>query len=302
MSSSGAGGTSAAPLPRDEVGLGRYLSAHPGKRATERYWLLYTPIWGSVTAVLMLGGFLERWGDLPCLIYGVALAAGAIAGPLLIRVPEERGEPLQRRAGFKMALAVTGLAFALNYSQTPFFWDVLHMHYGFNTRINIQNNPLFLYFVTVAYFATYSVLCCVAFRALRRFAERRSRLIAAAAYLLAPLAMAFLETALNANPFTKSLYCYDDKAFMLWFGTLIYGLALALALPMWMAIDEVPGKRVQAFSVVVFLFAAVYADVLVLDFVRYHVAPHFTTVVRGANGLRDFGTSCLQPPAPIGRS
>jgi hypothetical protein len=278
--------------------LRRYLAAHSGKRATERYWLLYTPIWGAITAVLMLGGFVERWGDLACMIYGVALAGGAVVGPLLIRVPEEQGEPIHRRAGFKMALSVIGLAFALNYSQTPFFWDVLHMHYGFGTKINIQNNPVFLYLVSVAYFATYAVLGCMTFRALKRFAEGRSPVIAAAAYVVAPMALAFLETALNANPFTKRLFCYDDLSFALWFGTLTYGMAFVFALPMWMAIDEVPGKRVRAFSVVIFLFAAVYADVLILDFFRYHVAPHFTTVVKGANGLRDFGTSCLQPIEP----
>ena len=275
-----------------------FLSTNPGKRATERYWLLYTPVWGLITAVVMLGGFAERWGDVECLVFGLALAAGALAGPLLQKVPEEAGVPLHRRAGFKMALSVTGLAFALNYSQTPFFWDVLHMHYGFGTRINIQNNPVFLYLVSIAYFATYAVLCCATFRALQSWAAGRSRLLAASAYVIAPLAMALLETGLNANPFMKSLFCYDDLTLMLWFGTLVYGVAFVLALPMWMAIDEVPGRRVRAFTVLVWLFAAVYADVLILDFARYHIAPHFTQVVTGANGLRDFGTSCLQPIQP----
>jgi cycloeucalenol cycloisomerase len=277
--------------------LSSLLAAHPGKRATERYWLWYTPVWGGLTAVLMLGGFVERWGDLGCMIYGIALALGALVGPLLIRVPEEAEAPLHRRAGFKMALSVAGLAFLLNYSQTPFFFDVLHMHFGFGTTINIQHNPVFLYFVTVAYFATYCVLCAMTFRAIRRFADGRSRLLGAAAYVIAPMAMAFLETVLNANPFTRSLFCYDDKWFALWFGTISYGMSFIFALPMWMAIDEVPATRVRARTVIVFLFAAVYADVLTLELIRHHVAPHFTTVVTGANGLRDFGTSCLQPIA-----
>ena len=64
----------------------------------ERYWLLYTPVWGAISAVVMIGGFVERWGDLGCMIYGIALAAGAIAVPLVLRVPEERDEPIHRRA------------------------------------------------------------------------------------------------------------------------------------------------------------------------------------------------------------
>jgi cycloeucalenol cycloisomerase len=267
--------------------LADLLSRHPGKRATERYWLLYTLVWGGITALLMLGGFVERWGDLACLGYGVALAVGAVAGPLAIRVPEERDLPLQRRAGFKLTLSVVGLAFALNYSQTPFFFDVLHMHFGFHTTLNIQHNPVFLYFLTVAYFSTYCVLCAMAFRALRRFSI--------AAYLIAPLAMAFLETALNANPFTRRLFCYDDMRFMLSFGTLSYGLAFIFALPMWMAIDETPGQSLRARSVLVMLGAALYADLFVLDLLRHYVAPHFTTVLTGANGLGDVGPSCLQP-------
>jgi len=75
-------------------------------------------------------------------------------------------------------------------------------------------------------------------------------------------------------------------------------LAFVLALPMWVAIDEHPGVRVTATSVVVMLGAVLYADLIALDLLRYNVAPHLTTVVEGAVGLRDFGTSCLVPPTP----
>ena len=279
------------------LGLDRFLSTHPGKRATERFWLYYTPVWGAMSAVVMLGGVATRWGDVECMIYGVALALGAIVGPLVLRAPEERALPLHQTAAFKMVLSVTGLAFGLNYSQTPFFWDVLHMHYGFGVELTIQNNPVFLYLVSVAYFSTYAVLCAMAFRALRAAFAGRSRVLEKSAYVVAPMAMALLETVLNANPFMKSLFCYDDMTFMLWFGTLAYGVAFVYALPMWMANDEAPGQSVSAGADVVFLFAALYADVLTLDVLRYHVAPHFTTVVEGANGLRDFGTSCLEPIA-----
>jgi hypothetical protein len=36
--------------------------------------------------------------------------------------------------------------------------------------------------------------------------------------------------------------------------------------------------------------------VVSFELLRHHVAPHVTTVVEGANGLRDFDTSCLQRP------
>jgi cycloeucalenol cycloisomerase len=267
------------------------LAEHPGKRAVERYWLMYTPVWGAISAVVMMGGFAERWGDLECMIYGVGLMLGAVVPPVLMRPPEERARPLLRTTSVKYGLSVTGLAFALNYSQTPYFYDVLHMHYGFRTELNIQNNPFFLYGVSVAYFSTYAVLCCVAYRFLRR--KLGTGPLGATAWFVAPMAMAFLETALNANPFIATLFCYDDIGLMLGFGTLSYGAAFVFALPMWMGIDERPGDDPSAAQVLVWLGAAMYADVLTLDLLRYHVAPLLTDVVPHANGLRDYAGSCL---------
>jgi hypothetical protein len=82
---------------------------------------------------------------------------------------------------------------------------------------------------------------------------------------------------------------------VLTFGTLSYGMAFVFALPMWMNIDERPGDNPTAATVMIWLGAAMYADVLALDLLRYHVAPHFTEVVPHANGLRDFAGSCLVP-------
>jgi amino acid transporter len=110
------------------------------------------------------------------------------------------------------------------------------------------------------------------------------------------LVVAALETALNANPFTRHLYCFDDMAFALWFGSLAYGLSFMFMLPVWIGIDEHPGERTPWFHALVFVLAAVYADSLALDVLRAHVAPHFTTVHEGATGLGDIATSCLAKP------
>ena len=202
-----------------------------------------------------------------------------------------------------MSLSVVGLSFGLNYTQTPYFFDVLHMHYGFRTTWNIQNNPVFLYFVTVAYFSTYATLCMMSFRVLRARAPRALRPLA---WVVAPMAMAFLETILNANPFIATLFCYDDLELMLGFGTLSYGVAFVFALPIWMRIDESvgaesPGEGVSPGpgTVLLWLGAALYADLLTLDLLRYHVAPLLTEVVPHANGLRDVATSCLEPISSI---
>jgi hypothetical protein len=265
---------------------------------TERYWLFYTPVWGAVMAIVMLSGAGDHWGDAPLITLAVVLAAGALFGPIALRPESEKGRPIHRTAAFKLGLSVTAFAFLLNYSQTPFFFDVLHMHYGFRTYVTIRNNPVALYILTIPYFATYAALCLVAYRFVRETLRRAPAFVRYAGVALTPFAVAFLETALNANPFTRRLFCYDDMALVLWFGTFAYGTAFCLALPVWLSIDERPGEDVSIFHVLAGVCAAMYVDSLLLDVYRYQLAPHVTTVVEGAVGLRDYGNSCLVPPAP----
>jgi cycloeucalenol cycloisomerase len=275
--------------PRE--GLDRFFAVHPGKRGVERYWLAYTPFWAGATGIVMLGGWAEQWNDVQCMAYGLLLFAGAWWGPLRIRADDEEDLVFWETAAFKSAASVTLLAFGLNYTQTPYFFDVLHMHYGWQTTWNIDRNPVFLYLMSVAYFGTYFSLCTMSFRWLRSLGMR------AAAWILAPLAMAFLETVLNANPFMSSLFCYDDLPLMLWFGTLSYGVAFIFVLPVWVSLDETRDRTLPLVWVVAATLGAMYADLITLDLLRYHVAPLVTTVVTDAPGLRDFGSGCLLPPS-----
>jgi cycloeucalenol cycloisomerase len=201
--------------------------------------------------------------------------------------------PLHDRAGFKLALSVVALSFMLNYTQTPFFFDVLHAHFGFRSTINIRNNPVFLYLMTIAYFSTYCVLLMMAHRATQRFLRAAPTAVRWLGVAVCCVAVACLESVLNANPFMQRLYCFDDVPFALWFGSLIYGVSFLCILPVWIRIDERPGDRMPCWHVLAFVAAAVYADSLALDVARYHVAPHFTVVQAGAVGLGDVETSCL---------
>lgn len=276
--------------------LDAVLSPNPAKRAIERYWLLYTLVWGGVCAVVMLGGFAERWGDVELMLFGLVLALGAVVGPFLVRSPEQRSVRFPNTTAFKMVLSVVLFAFGLNYTETPYFWEVLHMHYGFGATWTIDSNPIFLYFLTIAYFATYSVLLCITFRFVRTRLAGAPRWVRIPAYAIAPFGVAFFETLFNANPWTTRIFCYDDMGLMLWFGTLSYGIAFMFALPVWLNVDEEPGSSVGAFTVAVWVAAALYADMLTLDLLRHTVAPLVTTIREGARGLRDFGASCLGAP------
>lgn len=279
------------------------LSTDPGARTVERAWLAYTPVWGAITGAVMLGGFAERWGDGPLMTFGVVLALGALAAPW-IALPRSEPERTSARAhAASMSIATVVLALGMNYFQTPYFFDVLHMRYGFHARWTLEHNPLFLYLVTIPYFATYSVLACIAVR----FARARAPWLGGAVYAVVPFALALLETVLNANPFMTRLFCYDDLPLMLWFGTLSYGVSFVLALPVWMVLAE-PARETDAswtrhvrrpvVGPLLAMALVVALDTLVLSGARAWVAPHFTTVVQGATGGAG---GCLAPAAPEGR-
>lgn len=260
----------------------------------ERYWLSYTLVWGAVTAATMLSGIAEHWGDVELMILGVSLALGAVVPPLVRPHPEERRLPFAQRPAVKLAGSVVGFSFLMNYFCTPYFYEVLHMHFGFAASITIDENPVFLYFMTVAYFATYLVLVCAAYRWARaRLPERWGWLGGLSAF-----AVALLETVLNANPFMARLFCFDDMPFMLWFGTLSYGVCFCFTLPVWMRIDDAPDRSIAPGRVAVEVAAAMMAIVIAFELLRHLVAPHVTEVQPGARGLRDFDRpgSCLAAP------
>ncbi len=251
------------------------LSSNPARRAVERYWLAFTPVWGLAAAVVMVSGAAERWGDGPLLALGIAFAAGAMAPPLVRARALEPDRPWHERTATKLAASVTGLALLMNYFCTPYFFDVLHMHYGFRAAWAIDRNPIFLYLMTVAYFATYSVLVCAAYRL------ARGKTLSAVAGGGACLAVAGLETICNANPFTRRVFWFDDMPFMLWFGTLSYGSCFAWILPAWLAIDDEPGAPPRPLArVLVDLFAAMMAIAITFEALRRLVAPHLTAVTR----------------------
>jgi len=273
----------------------RFLSLNPGKRATERFYLVYTAVWGTLTAALMLSGAAVAWGDVPLMAWGVGLWLPVLVVPLLRRAPEDRQKPFHRLYGFKMHACLLLMA-AGGCTITFYFYEVLHMHYGFRTQWNLNNVPLFLYFLTVAYFATYSVLLFAGYRFLNSLLpERTPRPVRALMAVPVSLAVALLETLTHATPLMRHLFCYDDVPFMLWFGTPMYAVWFVVWLGLWFPIDERPGDETPLGTALLRTLLAFALIVAASEIARGWIAPSFTTVVIGAPGLRDYGDSCLLP-------
>lgn len=261
-----------------------------GKRAAQKLYLAYTPIWGAVCGVVMLGGLADRWGDGPLLALGFGLWIALVVAGFVLRAEEDRDRPLHRIYHAKLSLFVAVFAFLGNWFGTRYFYEVLDMHYGFHVTLYWNDVPVFLYPLTAVYFTTYAALWDLGVRA----AERR-RIPRPIAIAIASLALAFLETGLNANPWMKQSFCYGDLPFALTFGTLMYGSHFVLAGPLWNGIDETPGRETRLRAAGLAAFAAMMLA-LSADEVWARAASRFTTVVPGRVGIPGKqGPCCLSP-------
>lgn len=275
---------------------------HPGKAAAERWYLIFTPIWGAVAAIVMLGGAplvwrSAAWGDRAYMAFGAGLWIALLLGGALSAPASEKARPWWRRSHSKIQAWMLIFACLGNY-YSEYFYEILHMHYGFGTGWNLHSVPLFLYPLTAVYFTTYSTLLNIGARALRARIPARARRLRALAYLPLCFVVAGLETLLNANPWIHEVFCYDDLSFALGFGTLMYGLWFVVTAPLWAWIDERAEDDASLRQTIITALAGFMLVLCVNELVREWVAPRFTTVERGAVGLDDHAGSCLDEPRP----
>ena len=287
----------------------RGFSNNPTKTFVELSWLAYFVVWSSVLGFVMVGGFALEWGDAALMTLGVSLFIFTGLSPLFFHsvlacgvLPSRLLPPSLSKVKLAdlaqvtaaMMAGVTSLSFGLNWLMTPFFFDVLHMRYGFNVSIRIERNPVFLYFLTVPYFSFYSVLGCVGYRLATKRLNGRSGIAVAAPIAFA---LAFLETLLMANPLIDNVFCYDDLLLVLTFGSLCYGVGFLFSIWAWIrAVPEDPtmlssypfhgygafASRQMWVHAAASNAAAAVLTSIVLHYVKLYVAPLVTTVVENS--------------------
>jgi cycloeucalenol cycloisomerase len=214
----------------------KLLSDQPQLRAFERLVLLYSPLWIGAVAAVMLSGALAHWRDPEHLMFGVGLALPVLLPPFLPAALDlEREQPAERRYATRAVLYLAITTFVQMYLGSWLFFDRLGMQYHFHTSWEWNRSPVFLYPMTLAYFATYYVAMQVAVRALAVPAAgpRRWLLLALLSYVVA-----FCETAFMATPAMTEFFFYRDKSYMLLYGSFCYGTVFFATLPGFLALDQ----------------------------------------------------------------
>jgi cycloeucalenol cycloisomerase len=210
------------------------------RQRIERFYLGYSPLWMAAVFVLYVTRGLARWGDPEFLLFGLALALPVWIGPLVAPGPE-RGLPLRARYSVKAAAFITLLAFVQNYLGADLFFRCFGMQYHFPVRLSLRGTPVFLYLMTVAYFATYFAAIQLALRLFRTcFPAARGLHLAAQALLCYGVALS--ETLFMANDRLRDYFSYADKTFVMAYGSIAYGALLFIALSVFQRIDEDPRR------------------------------------------------------------
>src|SRR4051812_29171403 len=93
-----------------------WFEAEPSRAWAERFFLLYTPVWIGLMAIVMVTGWMRSWGDLGYLTLGLVVALPPIVLPWFIAPTKEA-----RDYATRFNLWIFLFSFAGNYFFTRYF-------------------------------------------------------------------------------------------------------------------------------------------------------------------------------------
>jgi len=203
----------------------KLFAPNPAKATVERFALFYSPVWMAVMAWVTLSGVFRDFGNVAYVALGVGLALPLWLLPFFV----ERDKPLWDRHAFRWSALLLVFSAIQNYFGAQLFFRTFGMEYHFRTDWILYGSPVFLTWLTCAYFSTYFVLMQVGWRLAKQ---------SLAARIFLSYAMAFGETAAMANRHLAGFFSYRDPTFVMLWGSLAYGTIFFVTLPLFGRLDE----------------------------------------------------------------
>ena len=226
----------------------RWFSANPSKAWGEKLFLVYSPIWMGMMALVMGLGITDRVGEWGFITIGLAVALPLVLVPALIRDERSLGRRWYQTYWFKANLYIAIFNVAANYFGSEYFFDILGMVYDYPMiDLNLdatlvgsgqQRVPIVMYLLTQAYFMTYHTTAVVVLRRIRTSRLPVGTLLWPVLLLVVAYFWAWMETRAMANPWVESQFHYRDIERMLSYGSLFYSLYFVASFPIFYWLDE----------------------------------------------------------------
>ena len=256
---------------------GHWFSKNPNKAWSEKFFLIYSPVWIVYMGLWMTFRPEIRygWGDVGNMVLSIIPVIPLFLYPALFMDIKAVDRKWYESYWFKMNIWIFIFSCG-QYWFTEYFFDVLGMVYTFpHLKWNLdaellgsgsQKCPVMMYIITLYFFMTYHSCSVVLMRRIRT-SDLPIRIIlwpimvAACAYLFAAA-----ETIFMASPLIEDVFYYHDRMRMIKYGSVAYGLFFIVSFPMVSRLDENPEDNWTIGRTLIEAFATIAMVLYLLDF------------------------------------
>jgi len=239
----------AAPASRPVIDVRpapRWLSSNPDKAWGERFFLLYSPVWMLAFGIYQRSRVGDRFGDVGNLLVTLAIFAPVWLVPALLHRPADRR--WYETYWFKFDVWILVYSAIGTYFLTEYFFDVLgmvyhypHLHWTFDSALvgsGRQSVPVIMYLHAHYFFVTYHTTAVVVMRRVRSSRLNVHPVVGALVVAATAWFWARAEMTLTTSPSLADQFRYEDLAWALRWGSLVYACYFVVSFPMVYRLDE----------------------------------------------------------------
>ena len=241
----------------------------------ETFILIYSVIWISFLAVVVIWKWYEQFSPNDYILVGLGIAIPCFVGPLVFPDMKERRIPFSERYIVKANIFIFIVGYIGNHFYTHYFYDMLGMRYtgplATGKGIEINQVPLSMFLFTHPYFMTYHVLAAPLLRATKVYLQKYPSpdILLGIFITLIAFMTAFIETwTISGFPY----YTYPDFYTMLTKGSAFYGVFFVVTFPWFFRLDEDPRDLWSLGRVVKEALAAMMVVLICADFMRLFIS------------------------------
>lgn len=181
-------------------------------------------------AVVVVTGIYEHFCNWGYTIVGVLIVVPHIVVPAVLAPKEEKHLPWYDRFGLKQNAYMAAFGYVGNFFWTHYFFNLLDAKYTFCHTWNLNGVPLFLWFITQAYFLLYHTASNML---IRRFtALGSSRVTRIAIEVVVVLALSYVTALMEAVTISGfPYYTIGNRAAFYTVGSAFYAIYFVVSFP-----------------------------------------------------------------------